>query len=279
MSILNDVIGDALRPLPNAPILRRSAAAGDIDDFVPETPAAPEAGTLTVYRLQMNGAAASPPPAPLIPRPRHASAASSERPLPKAAMSRHDALRPFVHRVSGLETGQESPRAVVPDAQAPLENTFAVHTASRPEGLELVNARERLSSLAPNVDGNPGASMDRENGNDVGRQETGKAAPSGGLFDALAQNHGPGAFGTGTPPFQTDGLASEAGSAPPGVHANAAARFSAPSPATTPKSGDSSPKLSIGRIDVVVLAQPPAAQPAREAPDAAFLSKHYLRRL
>jgi hypothetical protein len=39
------------------------------------------------------------------------------------------------------------------------------------------------------------------------------------------------------------------------------------------------PQLSIGRIDVTVIApaQPPSRPPA--APNDAFLSKHYLRRL
>ncbi|WP_460532022.1 hypothetical protein [Chitinimonas naiadis] len=52
------------------------------------------------------------------------------------------------------------------------------------------------------------------------------------------------------------------------------------SPAVSHTVTDNTPRLTIGRIDVLVLA-PPAA-PARNVSsqsDAAFLSKHYLRRL
>lgn len=308
MGILDDTLLDASRPLPQLTLRR---AAGDaVPEFAPE-PADDPGEALTVYRLQKDGGG-NPPVAP--PAPRAVDAVSGAAgPLHAPVGKFDDATLQFVNSIEGLETGKGQASTRNSDATDRQERLVSPDPSHRLD-YGASTGSSVFSNRVPSPSDDPGKFVHRIGSSDGMRRATGRGAPSGEPVTpspdaALPANRGPGAFppaagqraGEAAAAGAVDGFGVEAsaGVSPPaaaavGERRRQAAPLAAPPapaaaarpaavPAAAPRmqaaSPPAAPRLSIGRIEVTVLAAPqPAPKPA-PAPSDAFLSKHYLRRL
>jgi len=315
MSLFNDTIHDARRPLAGGWVRRasdESEASTPEEDFAQDsTPS----GMQTVFRFQkagqflpreasiQPGAGHSRPPAgdPLsagaeVESPRSPATNDGETLISVLGDSRESALETgqVIHgspgKVAAANVVSESKthQSVVLPGPIETELNRETHRSEIPEGSERLVSRQRETFLSrPTGRGAP--------------SETSLATAQPGAATRINQATGfASEFATGfasepaaPPSFERDGGAAIAGIEPSPAReslsetrASAATRPNRPNYAASPTLDRGSelapPRLVIGRIDVVVVAAaaaaPPQPQPSARA-DRGFLSRNYLKRL
>lgn len=317
MGLFSDTARDARRPLAGGDWLRRSAEMESMEEDL--SAAAPASGMDTVFRFQkaespvsagmLHGASsrtggeyqAIPSGDPLF------AGREAGRPKPSAIKVKgNDDSRQGNSEASELETGQEI-RGTERKSDAVVNPApMARHSVNQSEVMSETLELDSWNTAKP-------TEVSDGNGNTVNnrREQSLSRLPGRGALPSETSPMTPAAVRE-EPAVRADG----ARAAAPAIHAVAAAPANpaaavpaAPLPARAParrppatraeqewggppaRTAPSSPSpparatapetpgLVIGRIDVVVVAAPAAAAPARGRDDAGFLSRNYLKRL